>query len=205
MPGANGAIRSGWGSALAVCLAAWLVLCAAAAPLAAQDEGHAAETGEAEAPAEAHDEHGGASGQVNPVAIDPDLAIFTALVFLLLLAILGKFAWRPIIDALDRREQAVAEQIASAQAMRDEAQRMLAEHQAQLAGAAEQVKQMLDQARREADLTKQQVIAEAQQAAAAEKRRALSEIDAAKNSALSELAERTVDSALGLASKIVRR
>lgn len=141
----------------------------------------------------------------NPLAIDPDLAIFTALVFLVLLAILGKFAWGPIIEALDRREKVVADHMASAQAAREDAQRLLAEHQARLAGAADEVRQMLDQARKEAELQKQQMVAEAQEAAASEKRRALAEIDAAKNSALHQLAQRSVDSAIGLAGKIVRR
>jgi F-type H+-transporting ATPase subunit b len=150
-------------------------------------------------------EHEVAEENPNPLAVDPDLAIFTALVFLVLLAILGKFAWGPIIEALDRREKAVAEQVASAKAARDDAQRLVAEHQARLAGAADEVRQMLDQARKEAELQKQQMVAEAQEAASAEKQRALGEIEAAKNSALHELAQHSVDSAIGLAGKIVRR
>jgi F-type H+-transporting ATPase subunit b len=146
-----------------------------------------------------------AEGEVNPVVVDPDLAIFTALIFLLLLAILGKFAWKPIIEALDRRERSVADQIAAARAAQEDSQRLLAEHQTKLAGAADEVRQMLDQARREAELTKQQVVAEAQQAAAVEKQRAISEIEAAKNSALRDLAQHSVDSAIGLAGKIMRR
>lgn len=155
-------------------------------------------------------DHGSADGQGGHAAadsrpVDPDLLLYTVAVFLLLLAILGKFAWKPIIEAVDKRERLVADQLAAAQAAQEQAQRQLAEHQAKLAGATEEIRQMLDQARREADHQKQQIVASAQQAAADEKKRAVGEITAAKNAALRELAERSVDSALGLAGKIVRR
>ncbi|MFO0913809.1 MAG: F0F1 ATP synthase subunit B [Pirellulales bacterium] len=155
-------------------------------------------------------DHAGAGGHGGHAAadsrpVDPDLLLYTVAVFLLLLAILGKFAWKPIIEAVDRRERQVADQLAAAQAAQEQAQRQLAEHQAKLAGATEEIRQMLDQARREADHQKQQIVASAQQAAADEKKRAVGEITAAKNAALRELAERSVDSALGLAGKIVRR
>lgn len=155
----------------------------------------------------AHPQHPAAGAQhtIDPTAVDPDLAIVTLVIFLVLLAVLGKFAWKPIIEALDRRERAIADQLAATQAAQEDARRLLAEHQAKLAGAADEVRQMLDQARKEAELQKQQVIGEAQEAAATEKRRALAEIDAAKNSALREMAQKTVDSAIGLAGKIVRR
>src|SRR5947207_1803817 len=45
------------------------------------------------------------TGDPNPLAVDPDLAIFTAVIFLLLLAVLGKFAWPQITAALEERER----------------------------------------------------------------------------------------------------
>src|SRR4051794_40411756 len=48
----------------------------------------------------------------NPLAFDPDLAIFTAVVFLLLVGILGKFAWPQITAALDERERKIEANIA---------------------------------------------------------------------------------------------
>ena len=157
-----------------------------------------------------HGAHGaGAQGSdptsTNPVSIDPDLAIVTAIVFLLLLAVLGKFAWRPIIEAIDRREKMVADNLAEAQRNTDEARRLLAEHESKLAGAAAEVRQMLDQARQDADWQKQQIVQEAQTAAQQEKQRALREIHAAKTAALQELARSSVDTAVDLAGKIVGR
>src|SRR5437870_13521471 len=52
----------------------------------------------------------------NPLAVDPDLAIWTAVVFLLLLLVLGKFAWPQITEALEERERKIADNIAAAAA-----------------------------------------------------------------------------------------
>ena len=52
----------------------------------------------------------------NPLAFDPDLAVFSAVVFLLLYWLLGKFAWPTIAAALDERERKIADNIAAAAA-----------------------------------------------------------------------------------------
>lgn len=145
------------------------------------------------------------SASPNPMVLGPDLAIFTAIVFLVLLAVLWKFAWGPIAEALDQREQGIAGQIDEAKQSNEEAKRLLAEHESKLGETAEEVKGLLDQARRDAEAQKQQIVAEAQQAAQAEKERAVREIGVAKNQAMQELAEKSVDTAVGLAGRIVRR
>jgi F-type H+-transporting ATPase subunit b len=162
----------------------------------ASDGGHAPTGGDA---------HGAAAAGSPPITLDPDLAIVTAIIFLLLLAILGKFAWRPIVSAIDRREKAVADQLATALRNQEESKRLMAEHERRLSSAATEVKQLLDQARRDAESQKQQILESAQAAAAAEKDRAVREIHAAKNAALQDLAQRSVDTAVELAGNIVRR
>ena len=141
----------------------------------------------------------------NPLGIDPDLAGWTGIVFLVLMAVLWKFAWGPISEGLEKREKAVAENISEAQRQNEEARKLLSEHEAKLAGAASEVRQMLDDAKRDAESQKDKILADAQAAASSEKDRALREIDAAKNAVLQELAEKSVDTAVGLAGKIVRR
>ena len=115
---------------------------------------------------------------------------------------LGAF---PIAEALDQREHGIAGQIDEANRSNEEAKRLLAEHQSRLDGARDEVKGLLEQARRDAESQKQQIVIEAQQAAQAEKERAVREIGLAKNQALQDLAERSVDTAVNLAGQIVRR
>jgi F-type H+-transporting ATPase subunit b len=175
-----------------------------AAEVASPAEVHGADTHASEGE-HAEAGHEAAAGSTNPVTVDPDLAVVTAIIFLVLLAVLWKFAWGPVVAALDQRERTVADQLAEAKRSQDEAHRMLADHQTRLVGAAAEVKQLMDQARRDADIQRQQLLESAQAAAAAEKDRAVREIQAAKHAALQELASKSVATAVDLAGQIVRR
>lgn len=150
--------------------------------------------------------HGNApAGQNDPAEWKSELAIWTAVVFGCLTAILWKFAWGPIRDALDARERSVQQNIDAAKEQNDKAAALLADHEAKLAGTADEVRKILDDARKEAETQKQGILAEAEAAAESQKTRAIQEIAAAKNGALQELAEKSVDTAVGLAGKIVQR
>lgn len=151
--------------------------------------------------------HGGdgAHAAPDPLGFDPDLAIFTAIVFLLLLAILTKFAWKPIAAALDQREHAIAENIAAAERVGAEARRTMAEYEAKLAGAANEVRAMLDEARRDAEHTKEQIVAEAKAAAQIEHDRQMREIRTASEQAQKQLGEMSANLAIELAGKLIRQ
>ena len=157
----------------------------------------------------AHGDHGEegdeAHANTNPLSIDPDLAIFTAIVFLLLLAVLSKFAWRPIADGLSKREQAVAQQIEEARLNNERAAELLRQHEGRLAAAADEVRQMLNEARRDAETTKERILTEAQAQAQRQTQKALEDIQLAKEGALREIAGRSVDVAVDLARNIVRQ
>ena len=66
----------------------------------------------------AHDaeeaEHGSGASGPNPLAIEPDLAIWTFVVFALLFIFLSIFAWPQIAAALDERERKITDNIAAA-------------------------------------------------------------------------------------------
>jgi F-type H+-transporting ATPase subunit b len=145
-----------------------------------------------------------AAGDPNPLAVDPDLAIWTGVVFLLLLAVLGKFAWPPIVAALEEREKRIADRIAAAEARHDEAKAVLAQHEAKLAAAADEVRELLEEARRDAEHTKSQIVAEARAAAQAEHERAVREVHQATDVAMKQLAESSAALAVQLASKVVQ-
>jgi F-type H+-transporting ATPase subunit b len=121
----------------------------------------------------------------------------------MLFAVLWKFAWGPISVALEKREHAIAENIASAQRSQEEAKEMLAQYEKKLAGAADQVREMLDEARRDAEHTKLQIVAEAKAAAQAEHERGMRDIRTATDAAVKELSERSTDLAIQLAGKVI--
>ena len=134
---------------------------------------------------------------------DLDLAIFSLCVFLGLLFILGKYAWKPILTGLTNREKRIADHIDSAHQANEKAQATLKQYEQRLAMAAEQANQVLALARQEAVKAKELIVAEANAEAQRQRERAIADIQAAKNQALRELAERSVDSAVSLAGNLL--
>lgn len=148
------------------------------------------------------DAHGGNS---NPLSIDPDLAVFTLIVFILLMLVLKKAAWGPIMTGLAAREDGIAANIEQAQQDAEAAAEKLREYEQQLSAAAEEARSIISKAQEDAQATADTIVAEAQEAAQRQRDRALADIETAKNVALGEVAEKSVDIALGLAGNIVRR
>jgi F-type H+-transporting ATPase subunit b len=145
-------------------------------------------------------EHGGGP---NPLAVDPDLAIWTLVVFLILFAVLKKFAWPQIASAIDERERKIAADIAAAAQKNEEAKRLLAEHEAKLAATAGEIRALLEEARRDAEHTRKQGEAKGQEDAKAMVERALREIERAKDGAIQELAVTSANVAIDLARKVM--
>lgn len=150
--------------------------------------------------------HGNAGSDLhNPTEIRFDLSIATFVVFALLFALLAKFAWGPISQGLDKREQHIATMIADAERNAKETQMRLQELEARLAAQAEEARQAISAARREGEILKEKLVGEAHDAAQQEKDRALVEIRSAKNAALREIAQKSVNTAVDLAKSLIHR
>jgi F-type H+-transporting ATPase subunit b len=101
--------------------------------------------------------------------------------------LLGRFAWKPLIHALDEREGKVRGDISAAESARIKAEEMLAEHSKRMAQVHEEIRGLLAEARKDGDVLKQDIIGKAQKEAEAAKQRALAEISRARDSALKDL------------------
>jgi len=142
---------------------------------------------EAEATSEAHDDGGDSHATGVPLDFKADLALWSLVVFLTFMFVLKKFAWKPLADGLDAREQRIRGDIDAAEAARVKAEQMLADHEAKLAGVQEEVKEILAEARRDAEHTKNEIMAVAQGEAEATRDRALGDIERARDQALKDL------------------
>lgn len=134
-----------------------------------------------------------------------DLSIYTVIVFLLLFGILSKFAWPQITAGLKAREDQLAEAkeaAIKAKADADEAQRTL---KAELAAAADKIRAMMDEARKDADALRVKEREVGVKEAAAERDRAKREIDVAKEQALQEIYQKSVEVAALMSSKALKR
>jgi F-type H+-transporting ATPase subunit b len=144
-------------------------------------------------------------GLTEPLDWRSDSAIATLLIFLCLLALLSKFAWRPVMDGLEAREQGIAAKIDEATRSAERAADQLRQYEARLAAATEEARGILDQARRDAETAKARIVAEAQEVAQRERQRAIDDIAVAKNVALQEMTQKSVDLAVSLAGRIIRK
>lgn len=143
--------------------------------------------------------------QANPMEFRADGAIFSLIVFLMLLAVLGIFAWKPISAGLAKREASIAQALQDAKKASETAAATMKEYQSKIDSAQAQATEIVSEARKTAEAAAQRLLAEAQADAARQRDRALSEIETAKQAALSEIAGKSTDMAFGLARRVVGR
>lgn len=169
---------------------------------AAADAGHA--DGGHVGDGQEHDGHA-PSDPLSFDAMKRDMALWSGVIFLILFAILAKFAFGPIAKALDAREASVAEQISSAAQANEEAKNILTQYQQKLADSKDEVREILETARKDAQRSADGIVEKAKQAASQEGVRAAKEIEAATANALQSIAEKSATLATELAGKVIRK
>jgi F-type H+-transporting ATPase subunit b len=142
---------------------------------------------------------------VNPLELQPTLAIWTLVVFVGVMAVLGRFAWKPLLTALHNREQHLEHVLLETERARNESETNLAEHRKLMARASDEVRAILDKARQEAQTTADGLIKQAQSEAEQAKQRAQRDIAQARDQALAEIWEKTADMAVSVAGKVLSK
>lgn len=146
-------------------------------------------------------------GAETPSLFTGDLGniLWSLITFGLVLFVLGKFAWRPILGALRQREEFIRESLEKADSDRAAAERSLKEHSEKLAAAQSEVGALIEQARRDADALKRTIEEGARKEAAAMLDRAKREIGVATDTAVRELYDLSGTLATQVASRILRK
>ncbi len=151
-------------------------------------------------------EHGAApEGGLSPFAGNVGNAIWTLVIFVLVVVVLGKFAWKPILKALQERESFIHDSLAAAKHDREEAEARLKEYADKLVGARQEASAIVDEARRDAEAVKRKILAEAHDEQQKELQRAKREILIAKETAVKELYAQAAGLSTQLAAKVLRR
>lgn len=139
--------------------------------------------------------------------LQPGLGYFLWMLvaFVIVLVILGKFAWKPILKMLKDRETGIASALAAAETARHEMANLQNENQALLQKAAEERTLLLKEAREAGD----KIIADAQEKAKAEYNKILADarlvIDQQKNQAMIDVKNKVGDLVVEISEKILRR
>jgi F-type H+-transporting ATPase subunit b len=135
--------------------------------------------------------------------INPGLILWTIITFVILLFILSKTAWKPLVDALQAREQSIREALHKAEEAKKESERMLAENKSALAKANEETARILKEGRELAEQMKDGIVARAHESAKAMMAHAKGDIQREKETALLQLKNEVADLAINAAEKIL--
>ncbi|MFQ5463413.1 MAG: F0F1 ATP synthase subunit B [Phycisphaerae bacterium] len=144
-------------------------------------------------------------GTGNPFAGDIGVALWTLIIFALVVVILGKFAWGPILAALKGREDFIHDSLDRAKREREEAQSLLADYKRQVAAAKEEATAIVEEGRRDAEALRQKIEGDARAESQAMLERAKRELALATDSAIKELYDVSGKLATDIASRIIRK
>lgn len=137
--------------------------------------------------------------------INTGLSLWALIVFLILLLLLAKFAWGPILNALETRERNIQGSIDDAVRLRKEASDALDEHRLRLREARHEARRIIAEAREAAARLGGEMEAKAREESAAIVQRARREIEVERDAVLEAIRRETVGLALAAASRLVRR
>jgi len=147
-----------------------------------------------------HAEAGGGSALFN---INVGLSLWTVVVFLVLLGILSKFAWGPILGAVQDREEHIQNALDESERQRKEAEALLEEHRRQLAEARRHAQEIVAEGKAAGEKVRKDIEEKAREEGGMLIERARADIQREKESALSEIRKETVDIALAAATKLM--
>jgi F-type H+-transporting ATPase subunit b len=141
----------------------------------------------------------------NLVRPDPGLFIWTIVVFLVLLTLLRKFAWRPLLQALEARQQTIRQALDDADKAKKELQR-LQEESAQIVKAARvEAEAIVSRSRSDAERLKEEIRQKARSDAESIVRTAERQIQLETQQALRQIREEAADLSVAIASKLIQR
>ena len=133
------------------------------------------------------------------------LIFWMLITFSLLLFILTKFAWKPILGMIREREQTIANSLNEANKARNEMAQLVAKNEELLNQAKEERNKILHEAREAAEKVKTDILAKAQKEAEDKIQMAFREIDIQKKAAIAEVRNSVGLMALDIAEKVMRK
>jgi F-type H+-transporting ATPase subunit b len=143
---------------------------------------------------------------MNPlVQPDPGLYIWTILTFLVLVALLAKFAWGPLLAALERRAEAIRKSLDDAERARQELERLQQESAKILNEARVEAEAIVSRTRSDADRLREELRQKARAEAEAIARNAERQIQLKTSQAIEQIRHEAIDLSVMIASKLIQR
>lgn len=142
----------------------------------------------------------------NPlVQPDPGLFIWTILTFLILLGLLAKFAWNPLLRALEERQETIRKSLDDAERTKQELERVQQESAQIVAEARAEAQTIVSRSRAEAETVREDLKRKAKEEAAGLIKNAERQIQQETARAVQEIRREVVDLSLTVASKLIKK
>lgn len=138
-------------------------------------------------------------------SLNSGVIIWTLIIFLALVFVLGKWAWKPILGTLEARERRIQEILDAAARDRAEAEKALEEHRRQLAESRQQAQQMMAEGREAAEKVRQEMLESARRQQEELLARTRDDIRREREVAIAQLRREAVDLSLAAASRLVEK
>lgn len=137
------------------------------------------------------------------LSIHPGLVLWTWVIFILLFLALRKLAWKPILEAIENRENQIAESLKKAHESREEAETLLEKQRQLLENAQLEAQKIIREQKELALQMRQQLEEDARKKIDAMFEKARNEIEHQKKIALQELKDEVANYAVLIAQKIL--
>ena len=125
--------------------------------------------------------------------------------FFILVWILARFAYKPLVSMMQERKERIAKDLADAQVARNEAEQFKADYAAQIANARQEAQQIVEKAVQQAEATTREQLAAAREQIEREKERARQDIAIERDRAMNSLRNEVVSLSVAMAGKIVAK
>jgi F-type H+-transporting ATPase subunit b len=150
-----------------------------------------------------HAEEGAAA--MNPFAGNVGNAIWTVAIFVLVVLVLGKFAWTPVLSMLKQREEFIHKSLADAKRDRDEAESRLKEYAATVQNARNEAAAIVEQARRDSERVRLELREKARAESETIVKNAERQIQLETARAVQQIRHEAVELSVMIASKIIQK
>ncbi len=142
----------------------------------------------------------------NPLfVVSPGLYIWSLVIFLLVLLILKKYAWTPLLDFLDQREKEISDSLAMAESAKADLEKVKEESEKILNEAKNQGKSIVSDSKQKAEDSANKILSDAKAKSDEFVLDAKKKIDVEKKKAIKEIKEEVVGLSLDLASQVLQR
>lgn len=142
---------------------------------------------------------------ISPFAGNLGNAVWTLAIFLIVVVVLGKFAWGPVLSLLKQREDFIHKSLSEAKRDRDQAEARLREYAAKLQSAQVEAVSIIEEARRDAERLRQELRERARSEADTMVKNAERQIEMQTTRAVQQIRQEAVDLSVAIASKILER